>query len=378
MAGDRVSAATRELMLQHPAFTRFGWGSGDASITEDQQPAVTGNADRALQIEGGRDEQAAGDEPTADMVHREPTGSTVAVEATATESENSSDPSTDRSEASRPEPFGDPDRSSEDRAEPDAVPQQIAPQSDTPVLPHLSPLPEQTERSSSTDARWQGHADGGVQEVPAGHETVEHGDDAEDPTARAKIAEQSIEIGREVVQPAGRAADESEGLSLAAIDPAPSASPDVRLERSLTSEDGDQLTTDVSVTTEDEAQRRYELGYDPAVKQFRPGETETALRIESERGVQLERAKSADEKYDWVDSDGRTYDAIGNFPAKFLDRQWDNLKEKVEHHLEKADFVPIDVAKFTPEQCQRIRETFAVYYPRVFIVGDDGFDGRND
>ncbi|MGW6197497.1 hypothetical protein ACWF0M_15240 [Kribbella sp. NPDC055110] len=140
---------------------------------------------------------------------------------------------------------------------------------------------------------------------------------------------------------------------------------------------GREPSADVPATTVDRDRHWHELGYDPAIGKFRHGEAETAVRIESQRDVRLERAR-IDESYDWIDSHGRTYDAVGNFSARYLDRQWEHFKTKVEHHLEKADYVPIDVARFTPEQRERIRDTFGGYYPRVFIVGDEEFDGRDD
>jgi len=51
--------------------------------------------------------------------------------------------------------------------------------------------------------------------------------------------------------------------------------------------------------------------------------------------------------------------------------QWERLKYQIEHHLDKAEFVPVDVARFTPEQVAKI-EAFIVdkgLSPRVFVVG---------
>ncbi|MGW3615572.1 WXG100-like domain-containing protein [Micromonospora arida] len=119
-----------------------------------------------------------------------------------------------------------------------------------------------------------------------------------------------------------------------------------------------------------EQQRVHDLGMDPATGRFRPGEAETAVRLEQELGVRLQRAQ-ADSSADWVDEAGRTYDAVGNFPGQFFDRQWPQLQYQIERHLDKADLVPVDVAQFTPEQVARIEQfiTDRSLGPRVFIVG---------
>jgi hypothetical protein len=120
---------------------------------------------------------------------------------------------------------------------------------------------------------------------------------------------------------------------------------------------------------EAEQQRIYELGRDPAVGKYRPGEAETAHRIELELGIELRR--SADEEVDWVDSMGTKYDAVGNFDSRFFDREWPNLQTRITDHLDKADFVPIDIARFTPEQKQMVIDFIEErgYGPRAFVVG---------
>ncbi|MEH1163921.1 WXG100 family type VII secretion target [Micromonospora sp. CPCC 205539] len=119
-----------------------------------------------------------------------------------------------------------------------------------------------------------------------------------------------------------------------------------------------------------EEQRIHDLGMDPATGRFRPGEAETAVRLEQERGVRLSRAPG-DSSADWVDDAGRTYDAVGNFPRQFFDRQWPQLQYQIERHLDKADLVPVDVSRFSPEQVARIEQfiTDRNLGPRVFIVG---------
>ena len=116
-------------------------------------------------------------------------------------------------------------------------------------------------------------------------------------------------------------------------------------------------------------EHRTDLGTDPATGSFRPGEAETGLRIEEQRGVTLERAP-APQGADWVGSDGKAYDAVGNFPARFFDQQWEQLQFRIQDHLNKADYVPVDVSQFTPEQVARIREFVEPLGPRVFIVGE--------
>jgi uncharacterized protein YukE len=118
-----------------------------------------------------------------------------------------------------------------------------------------------------------------------------------------------------------------------------------------------------------EAQRLHDLGVDPAVGQFREGEAQTARRLEEELGIELQR--STDAKVDWVDANGTTYDAVGNFDGRHFVRQWPNLQTRIVDHLDKADYVPVDVSRFTPEQ----REIVARFIeenglgPRAFLVG---------
>jgi hypothetical protein len=138
----------------------------------------------------------------------------------------------------------------------------------------------------------------------------------------------------------------------------------------MTGKDADGGTGRRVEDAEAEAKRVKELGDDPATGKHRPSESETAARIENERGVKLKRAAKG-EKHDWVDEAGKTYDSVGNFDAKHFDVQWERLKYQIEHHLDKAEFVPVDVARFTPEQIAKI-EAFITekgLSPRVFVVG---------
>ena len=116
------------------------------------------------------------------------------------------------------------------------------------------------------------------------------------------------------------------------------------------------------------AEHMQDLGWDPAIKDFRPGEAETAARIETERGVRLERFPG--DAPDWIGSDGKTYDAVGNFPAEHFDQQWNNLQERIEDHLDKADYVAVDVSQFTPEQIAQVNNYIDQFDSRVFTVGD--------
>ncbi|CRK60582.1 hypothetical protein [Alloactinosynnema sp. L-07] len=116
------------------------------------------------------------------------------------------------------------------------------------------------------------------------------------------------------------------------------------------------------------SEREWRLGYDPAVQRFRPGESQTARRIEDKRRTALVR--SPDETGpDWIGPDGRTYDAVGNFPGEFLDRQWKKFTERIVDHMDKSYYVPVDVSQFSPEQVKRVQEFIGPLGPRVFIVG---------
>ena len=121
------------------------------------------------------------------------------------------------------------------------------------------------------------------------------------------------------------------------------------------------------LSPEAEKRRVHALGMDPAVKQFRPSEAETAVRIENHLGVRLRRAPSWS-RADWVDQDGRTYDAVGNFASCYFDRQWPQLRYQIERHLTKADLVPVDVSGFTPGQVRLVAQ-FIARFGQVFLVG---------
>ncbi|MEV4417451.1 pre-toxin TG domain-containing protein [Catellatospora sp. NPDC049609] len=117
--------------------------------------------------------------------------------------------------------------------------------------------------------------------------------------------------------------------------------------------------------------RMRELGMDPATGRYRAAEGETALRVEDATGAQLSR--STNPNVDWVDTaTGKTYDAVGNFPARHFDQQWPNLQTRIVDHLAKADYVPVDVSQFTPDQIAKVQKfiTDNGLGPRAFLVGN--------
>lgn len=169
----------------------------------------------------------------------------------------------------------------------------------------------------------------------------------------------------------GAAAGGVIGLLQVTIDTTPSPNlnptdPQVTTDAQITTQSGN-LADRTNTTTPEHYQ---ELGYDPASKQFRSAEADTGVRIENERGVHLTRSLQRDSGPDWIGSDGKTYDAVGNFDSRYFDRQWPTLQNRILDHLRKADFVPVDVSKFTGEQVSRIKEFIAALEPRVFLVGE--------
>jgi uncharacterized protein YukE len=110
------------------------------------------------------------------------------------------------------------------------------------------------------------------------------------------------------------------------------------------------------------------LGQDPAVGKFRPTEYQTAMRIELERGVVLTRA-SEQSGVDWVDENGTTYDAVGNFKSEFFDQEWPSLQRRIIGHMAYSEYVPVDVSQFTPQQVAEVQRFIEPLGPRVFLVG---------
>lgn len=97
----------------------------------------------------------------------------------------------------------------------------------------------------------------------------------------------------------------------------------------------------------DEAMRRRRLGVDPATQRYRPLEEHAAVRLEKRVGPLRRDPTGAG---DWVDTQGRTYDAIGPVPSGRLNVS--AFLRQVDKHLMKQglDKVVIDVTGFTSMQ----------------------------
>jgi hypothetical protein len=138
------------------------------------------------------------------------------------------------------------------------------------------------------------------------------------------------------------------------------------------SSDGRADVTALEPTFDITTDHARQLGSDPDIGgAFRQSEAETGLRVEWEQDISLVRAP-AGISGDWIDPiSGRSYDAVGNFPAKYFDGQWPNLQTQIIDHLNKADYVPVDVSKFSAEQRQLVREFVeGLGTERAFIVGE--------
>jgi hypothetical protein len=110
------------------------------------------------------------------------------------------------------------------------------------------------------------------------------------------------------------------------------------------------------------------LGEDPAHGgEFSESEYQTALRVRLDRGVILQRSQSP--RLDWEADDGTTYDAVGNFPGRYLSSQWGNFTNAILTHVAKADYVPVDLSQFSPEQIDMVEQYIMQYGSRVFLVG---------
>ena len=123
-----------------------------------------------------------------------------------------------------------------------------------------------------------------------------------------------------------------------------------------------------------EAARVRGLGVDPAQGgKFNPNEAATAVRIEKQLGITLDR--NADGYVDWEDrstAPPTTYDAVGPFEGQYFDRSWPNLQKQILKHLGYSDMVPVDVSGFTPAQTARVRQFIKdnELSPRAFLVGN--------
>jgi hypothetical protein len=72
---------------------------------------------------------------------------------------------------------------------------------------------------------------------------------------------------------------------------------------------------------------------------------------------------------DWVEREGNSYDAAGNFSSKNVDQQWPNLQQMILDDMAKTDFVPVDVSGFTEAQTAQIQQFIKPLASAVFIVG---------
>lgn len=94
----------------------------------------------------------------------------------------------------------------------------------------------------------------------------------------------------------------------------------------------------------DEETRRRQLGVDPATQRYRPLEERAALRLEHRVGPLRRDPTGA---CDWIDGQGRTYDAVGPVPAGRLNVQA-FLRQITRHLLKQGlDIVVIDLTGFT-------------------------------
>jgi hypothetical protein len=94
----------------------------------------------------------------------------------------------------------------------------------------------------------------------------------------------------------------------------------------------------------DEETRRRQLGVDPATQRYRPLEERAALQLEHRVG-HLRRDPTG--TCDWLDGQGRTYDAVGPVPAGRLNVPA-FLRQITRHLLKQGlDTVVIDLTGFT-------------------------------
>jgi hypothetical protein len=94
----------------------------------------------------------------------------------------------------------------------------------------------------------------------------------------------------------------------------------------------------------DNADRRRQLGLDPASGRYRPLEEQAALRLEQRVGL-LQRDPTGTS--DWIDAHGMTYDAVGPVPVGRLNVR--AFLRQIDRHLLKRglDKVVIDLSDFT-------------------------------
>jgi hypothetical protein len=94
----------------------------------------------------------------------------------------------------------------------------------------------------------------------------------------------------------------------------------------------------------DNADRRRQLGLDPASGRYRPLEEQAALRLEQRVGP-LQRDPTGTS--DWIDAQGITYDAVGPVPVGRLNVR--AFLRQIDWHLlkQELDKVVIDLTDFS-------------------------------
>lgn len=99
------------------------------------------------------------------------------------------------------------------------------------------------------------------------------------------------------------------------------------------------------------AGRRRELGLDPKSKRYREREAQAAERLEEKTGP-LRRDASGDA--DWIDVNGKTYDAVGPVPGEHFHA--DSFMRSIDSHLRKQglDYVVVDTATLGPLQREAV------------------------
>ncbi|MEJ2851810.1 MULTISPECIES: hypothetical protein [unclassified Saccharothrix] len=124
-----------------------------------------------------------------------------------------------------------------------------------------------------------------------------------------------------------------------------------------------------------EAERRVWLGIDPATgNRFDVNEYNIAVWLENNLGVHLTRVpvvhhgKTTPPTPDWIDTNGKTYDAL-TIAGSYFDTAWPNFQNaKIPSHLAKADYVPIYAINLSPQQLAVMEQYVKTLGPRVFII----------
>lgn len=103
-----------------------------------------------------------------------------------------------------------------------------------------------------------------------------------------------------------------------------------------------------------EAERVKSLGFDLQIGgKLRPAELRCAPIVEKQRSVRLTRAGKND-RYDWIDQHGKTYDHIGGRPGGGTDME--QFLTQLEKHKNKCDTVVIDLKEFSPDEIKAIMD----------------------